>query len=324
MMKKPYDENWKEGPEEEEFDDELWDDGYFIDEDEEFEATGQDGWRADGLEVKAEYFPDETWTEEDWQLFFADDEAEEPPPRIPRWISNVLAIMLLIAFIGICFPFFSRMDFGTWDFLSDNLSLRQEPMVQQSLPAILSITASADNSAVPVRNGTGFFVSADGWLLSNAHITGEAEHLRVETDSGKLYFTNEYIQLGNYDIAAIKVNAEDCHFIVINTGDVPEVAEELTIVGNPLGFMRVATRGPVLDHYSWSDRGDWVFELDARIRSGSSGSPVLNSAGEAVGVIYATRFVNTEGQTRDTALAVPLAAVEAELRELGILSDQSH
>lgn len=320
--KKPFDENWIEGPDEVEYYDEPWDDGYFIDEDEDFEETGQDGWRPDGRDVKAEYFPDDSWTEEDWQRFFAADEeeAELPPrPRLPRWMVTVLTTLILLAFIAICFPMFGYFT-EQWDFLDDNASLRREAMVQDALPAVVSIVASQDDNAIPERSGTGFFVTDDGWLLSNAHVTGAADRLRVEGADGQTWFTDEYQQLGGYDIAAIKVDAEDCPYLTIETDIAPGTDAEYTIVGNPLGFLRVATRGPMVGLYSLTgDEAEWVFELDARIRAGSSGSPVLNSDGAAVGIIFATRFTTVDEEDYDTALALPLPLVEDELRELGII-----
>ncbi|MDO4540520.1 MAG: serine protease [Syntrophomonadaceae bacterium] len=324
MAEKPrLDENWLEGPDEEEYFDELWDDGYFIDEDEDFEENGQDGWRPDGKDVRAEFFPDDTWTEDDWQRFFADDEAESEAMGgrgLPRWIVNVLAGLILLAFVAICFPMFGFMG-DRLDFLGDSAALRKEPMVQEALPAVVAIVASADDSAVPERSGTGFFVTADGWLLSNAHVTGQADRLRIDTASGDTYFTDQYQQLGGFDIAAIKIEAEDCPYLDIETEIIPRTEDKYTIVGNPLGFLRVATRGPMVGlHYmAGTSEEEWVFELDARIRAGSSGSPVLNSSGEAVGIIFATRFDTVKGETYDTALALPLQQVQGELRELGII-----
>lgn len=265
-------------------------------------------------------WPNESWTSADWESFFTDeDDEEERPPRFPRWISSVLVFLVLVGFIIISLPVVSPRLFDNMDYLNQNIELSHEPMVEKARQAVVGV-AVAGRQLGNQRTGTGFCVSEDGWILTNMHVVKDAQSIKVTLENGEVYYTTEYRQLNSYDMVALKIKANALPCLHISKGFEVEPGDYLTIVGNPLGFMRIAVRGPVLalHKYNPADQGG-MLEMAAEIRPGSSGSPIMDSNGEAIGIIFGLRE-GTVGKRRViSALGLTLDLVMDELVALGIV-----
>jgi len=146
--------------------------------------------------------------------------------------------------------------------------------------------------------GTGFFVTADGKLVTNHHVIDEAGRATVSLSDGRvLDVKGILVDDAEHDIAIVQVKGGP--FPVLPIGDTASLhaGEEVAVVGSPLGLSTTISTGIVA-----AVRGDglskevgfeteyhkytaaWGLQITAPIAPGSSGSPILNAAGEVVGV----------------------------------------
>ena len=135
--------------------------------------------------------------------------------------------------------------------------------------------------------GSGFIISADGYILTNNHVVEEAEKIEIELTDGRK-FTAEIIGTdSDSDVAVVKIDAKDLSFLELADSDTLEVGEWVLAIGNPLGLSHTVTAGIV------SAKGRSGFRLatfenfiqtDAAINFGNSGGPLINLDGKVVGI----------------------------------------
>lgn len=271
------------------------------------------------LEPTNNLWPDKNWTTEDWERFFNDDEEGESPPRIPRWMISVLGFLILIGFLVWSVPALSPLLFDNMDYLNQNIELSQEPMVEQARQAVVAITVTG-REVGSQRTGTGFAVTNDGWILTNMHVVKDARTIKVALENGKEYYVTNYQQLKSYDIAVLKIKTDRIPYLNINQDFELRPGQDLTIVGNPLGFMRIAVRGPVLaiNKYDPADQGG-MLKMAAEIRPGSSGSPIMDANGQVVGIIFGIQESVVGDRQVNLALGLSLDLVMDDLKSQGIV-----
>ena len=163
----------------------------------------------------------------------------------------------------------------------------------ENLDEISQLGESLKDSVVRVESGssrgTGFFISNNGCILTNAHVTSGRDTLTIElVDGTRLpgellkegnYEKNRFF-IGEYDIALIKINYYDATPIIISD-TAPRTDEIVVNVGHPgrLGNWVIAT-----GHFNSDWEDDFSFELPAF--PGSSGSPIVNMNRELVGLLW--------------------------------------
>ncbi len=141
-----------------------------------------------------------------------------------------------------------------------------------------------------ISSGTGFFVSEDGYLLTNKHVVldKEAEYSIVLNDGRKLpvkIIVRDSVQ----DVAILKVDGKGFKFIPLGDSDKLQVGQTVVVIGNALGeFQNTVSVGVVSGlHRSLVASGEQlqeVIQTDAAINPGNSGGPLLNLEGRVVGM----------------------------------------
>ena len=140
--------------------------------------------------------------------------------------------------------------------------------------------------------GSGFVISADGYIVTNNHVVEGADVIRVtfsdkERQKDEEGFKAEVVGTDpETDLALLKIKAENLPFLKFGDSDTLEVGEWLLAIGNPLGLDRTVTAG-ILSAKSrniHSGSYDDFLQTDASINPGNSGGPLLNMNGEVVGV----------------------------------------
>ena len=176
----------------------------------------------------------------------------------------------------------------------------------ENLEEISQLGESLKDSVVSVESGsargTGFFISSNGCILTNAHVTSGRDILTIElVDGTRLtgqllkegnYERNRFF-IGEYDIALIKINYNGATPIIIS--DSRPTANEIVVnVGHPgrLGDWVIAT-----GHFNGDWEDDFSFELPAF--PGSSGSPIVNMDRELVGLLWGGTTWNPINQNND-------------------------
>jgi len=142
--------------------------------------------------------------------------------------------------------------------------------------------------AEPLRaSGSGFFISADGYILTNNHVVENADEITVKTKDERELKARLIGRDPATDLAVIKV--EGAHFPYVSFEDraKPRVGDWVVAVGNPFGFGGTATAGIVsaLGRKNVSDSNYVDFmQIDAPINRGNSGGPTFDVYGRVVGV----------------------------------------
>jgi hypothetical protein len=154
------------------------------------------------------------------------------------------------------------------------------------------------------RSGTGFFVSKDGAIATNQHIVENAIKIVVRHGDG-IRSPARSVSLAEkgIDVALIWIDVEQPSYLALDN-DAPKVGAETTVIGNPLGFDKSLSTGSVMavrqfpTGYFGSEIS--VLQISAPISPGSSGSPVIDSAGSVVGI---ASFYMLDGQNLNFAIA---------------------
>jgi serine protease Do len=134
--------------------------------------------------------------------------------------------------------------------------------------------------------GSGFFISPDGYAVTNNHVVDNAKSVRVTTDDGSVYSAKVVGTDPKTDLALIKVDANKTFSFVKFAAQKPRVGDWVVAVGNPFGLGGTVTAGIVsasgraIDANPYSD----YMQIDAPINRGNSGGPTFDINGEVVGV----------------------------------------
>ena len=142
--------------------------------------------------------------------------------------------------------------------------------------------------AQPMRGaGSGFFISADGYLVTNNHVVEGADKITVHTTDDKEYKARVIGRDPATDLAVIKVEGQNFPFVSFQDRAKPRVGDWVVAVGNPFNLGGSATAGIVsalgrknLQESSYVD----YMQIDAPINRGNSGGPTFDLSGRVVGV----------------------------------------
>jgi serine protease Do len=171
--------------------------------------------------------------------------------------------------------------------------------------------------------GSGFFISADGFAVTNNHVVDGADKVEVTTDDGKTYTAKVIGTDARTDVALIKVEGgSNFPFAKLSDGK-PRIGDWVLAVGNPFGLGGTVTAGIV--SASGRDIGngpyDDFIQIDAPVNKGNSGGPAFNTEGEVMGVN--TAIYSPSGGSVGIAFSIPASTVKtviAQLKDKGSVS----
>ena len=164
--------------------------------------------------------------------------------------------------------------------------------------------------------GSGFFISADGYAVTNNHVVDSADKVEVTTDDGKTYTAKVIGTDARTDLALIKVEGgSDFPFTKLSDAK-PRIGDWVLAVGNPFGLGGTVTAGIV--SASGRDIGngpyDDFIQIDAPVNKGNSGGPAFNTEGEVMGVN--TAIYSPSGGSVGIAFSIPASTVKAVIAQL--------
>jgi serine protease Do len=171
--------------------------------------------------------------------------------------------------------------------------------------------------------GSGFFISSDGYAVTNNHVVDGVDKVEVTTDAGKTYTAKVIGTDPRTDVALIKVEGgSDFPFAKLSEGKA-RIGDWVLAVGNPFGLGGTVTAGIV--SASGRDIGsgpyDDFIQIDAPVNKGNSGGPAFNMQGEVVGVN--TAIYSPSGGSVGIAFSIPASTVKnviAQLKDKGSVS----
>jgi len=171
--------------------------------------------------------------------------------------------------------------------------------------------------------GSGFFISADGYAVTNNHVVDKAETVEVTTDDGKTYSAKVIGTDSRTDVALIKVDGRT-DFPFVHFGEhAPRIGDWVLAVGNPFGLGGTVTAGIVSARGRDIGAGpyDDFIQIDAPVNKGNSGGPTFDVDGNVIGVN--TAIFSPSGGSVGIAFAIPSDTVKSvvnQLKDKGVVS----
>jgi len=180
------------------------------------------------------------------------------------------------------------------------------PCQAQELPQIVKkiapstvIILTYDKDGEIIGQGSGFFISSDGNIITNRHVLADANRAEVKTADGKVYpITRIVAENKDADIVRASVGVTPPVSTLSLSSSIPEVGGRIAVIGNPLGLEQTVSDGIVSAVREIPEFGK-IYQITAPISPGSSGSPVVNMKGEVIGV---ATFQFVEGQNLNFAI----------------------
>jgi len=167
-----------------------------------------------------------------------------------------------------------------------------------------------------MAQGSGFFISADGYAVTNNHVVERGQNVEIKSDDGKTYTAKVVGTDPRTDIALLKVDGRN-DFPFVKFGDTPpRVGDWVLAVGNPFGLGGTVTAGIV--SASGRDIGagpyDDFIQIDAPVNRGNSGGPAFDTDGNVIGVN--TAIYSPSGGNVGIAFAIPSETVKSVVAQL--------
>lgn len=163
--------------------------------------------------------------------------------------------------------------------------------------------------------GSGFVISADGYVVTNNHVVADATKVTVVFDDGSEQVAEIVGTDERTDLAVLKIEGTDLPFVTFEN-EASRVGDWVVAIGNPFGLGGTVTAGVISGagrNIGGSNYGDFL-QIDAAVNTGNSGGPAFNTRGEVVGVN--TAIYSPNGGNVGIAFAIPAATVKGIVDQL--------
>ena len=203
-------------------------------------------------------------------------------------------------------------------------------VASQVSPGVVSIvteiqsTSFFGQSTTASAAGTGMIVTSDGYVLTNKHVIEDANAVQIILDDGTTY---DDVTLAGIDplndVAYLKINnVSDLPTVTLGDSKTVTAGQQVIAIGNALGqFQNTITSGIISgtgrsitatsSDYSDAETLTDMIQTDAAINSGNSGGPLVNAAGEVIGINTATT-----AEADGIGFAIPISSVKGMLKNI--------
>lgn len=168
-----------------------------------------------------------------------------------------------------------------------------------------------------VGQGSGFIISADGYILTNNHVVGDADKVIVKLQDGQEFKAKIIGTDPHTDVAVIRIDTKNLPVLALGNSDHLEVGDWVVAIGNPFGLSHSITAGIISakgrSNVGITDYEDFI-QTDAAINPGNSGGPLVNLEGKAVGIN--TAIFTQSGGYMGIGFAIPINMAKNILDQL--------
>jgi putative serine protease PepD len=178
-------------------------------------------------------------------------------------------------------------------------------IIQSVEPGVVSVFV--DLGGGQQAEGTGFVISSDGDIVTNAHVVEGSKDVKVEFTDGKQLDADVTGRDSAADIAVLDVNASNLPVVCLGSSDDVQVGDDVVAIGNALGLegglsvTRGIISGPPRPGTGVASGVENVLQTDTAINHGNSGGPLVNSDGCVIGINTAI-----EDQAQNVGFAIPI------------------
>lgn len=168
--------------------------------------------------------------------------------------------------------------------------------------------------------GSGFIISSDGYVLTNAHVVAKADQITVQLHDNRQFEAKVVGMDKPTDVGLLKVDAKNLPTVDIGNSDKLQVGQWLLAIGSPFGLDYTATQGIVsaLERSLPNDTYTPFIQTDVAVNPGNSGGPLFNGNGEVIGIN--SQIFSRTGGYMGLSFAVPINTamhIVAQLKEDG-------
>ena len=180
-------------------------------------------------------------------------------------------------------------------------------------------------------SGSGFIISADGYIVTNYHVVEGASTIKVTLYNGDEYTAKFIGGEADYDVAVLKVEATGLSPVTVGKSKNLNVGEVVLAIGNPLGELTFSMSQGIVSCCNRTINVDGtpfnMIQTDASINPGNSGGPLLNLYGEVVGIVSAKYSTNSSTTVEGLGFAIPiddLTAIISDIMENGSVTNKPY
>ena len=191
--------------------------------------------------------------------------------------------------------------------------------------SVVSINVSATTNyfgqtVQTAASGTGFFITEDGYILTNHHVISDASSVKVTLYNGETYDAKVIGSDEDYDIAVLKIDVTGATPVVLGDSSKVAIGESVAAVGNPLGELTFSMSEGIVSCVNRAINVDGtpfnMIQVDCSINPGNSGGPLFNSYGEVVGIVSAKYSSYSNTTVEGIGFAIPINDVVSLVKDI--------
>ena len=180
-------------------------------------------------------------------------------------------------------------------------------------------------------SGSGFIITKDGYVVTNHHVVSKASSIKVTLYNGETYDATLIGSDSDYDVAVLKINAEDLQPVTLGNSTDVNVGDSVLAIGNPLGELTFSMSQGIVSSCNRAINVDGtpfnMIQVDCSINPGNSGGPLVNLYGEVVGIVSAKYSTYSSTTVEGLGFAIPISDVRSiitDIMENGAVTDKAY